>query len=221
MRCEGKESLRCDRFGFGDDPRIKKRIANTAVGGPYVQCEHEFSRRPIIRRTSDSHDARWGRMEERYPGEEPTFYKTEGDPPHFPWTRGRSPTWKQVQLDIRELWLVYRAESYIPLFTRALSALRKVWGGGGSSRAPPGDKKIAKGIQLIQCMRCGLTPDVGPKGRAEKLEDLGDGHSKPSHFLKRHMTYAADVWNWNAIISHKTSESSRVESCPRNEYLSG
>ena len=44
-----RSPLRCDGFGLGNHLRIKKRIADTAVGGPYVEREDEFSRRAVVR----------------------------------------------------------------------------------------------------------------------------------------------------------------------------
>ena len=56
MRCEGRGLLRRDGFDLGNNPRIEKCIADTAVSGSYVECEHEFSRWPFIRQTRDGHD---------------------------------------------------------------------------------------------------------------------------------------------------------------------
>jgi len=55
MVCRGKGPLRCDAFDLGNDPRIKKGIRDTAVGGPDVEREDEFARSPFVRRTRDGH----------------------------------------------------------------------------------------------------------------------------------------------------------------------
>jgi len=60
-RCEGEGHVRRDGFDLGNNPRFKKSIADTTVGGPYVHREHEFSGRPIVRRTCNgSHDREVG-----------------------------------------------------------------------------------------------------------------------------------------------------------------
>lgn len=59
-RCERKEPLRRDGLDYGGNPRIKKCVADSGVGGPNVECEHEFSGRPVVERTGDSHGCEVG-----------------------------------------------------------------------------------------------------------------------------------------------------------------
>jgi len=48
-RCGRKDPLRCDVVDLWNTIRIKKCITDTAVGGPYVEREHELSGGPAVR----------------------------------------------------------------------------------------------------------------------------------------------------------------------------
>ena len=46
--CGEKAALRSDGFDFGNDFRIKERITDTTVSGPYVEREQQFSGGPVV-----------------------------------------------------------------------------------------------------------------------------------------------------------------------------
>ena len=75
--------LPSDGFDLRDQPRIKERVCNPAVGGPYVEREDQLSGISCVRRTRDSDGCEVGVAGREVLWKEINIYETMSGQPHF------------------------------------------------------------------------------------------------------------------------------------------